>query len=164
MEGRPIAKGKFLVKFPTAKMVTEWSRLRILNMRNDAQIKIEAWSPAIGAKSVLQSGWFRVSGIPADQRSVKTLAKIGGLVGKVIEIDEGTRYRYDYVRLKTACRDVSKVPKTTESALGMYMIDFGFEREVHETSGERMLKSGVKVGDDVQPSKTSKGWSFSRKR
>jgi hypothetical protein len=113
---------------------------------------IETWSPAVGAKGVLQTAWFRVSGIPADQRSIKTLAKIGGLVGKVLEIDEGSRYRYDYVRLKIASRDVTRVPKTAESFLGMYLIDFGFEREVIVESGPKMLKSGITVGDlDSQP-------------
>lgn len=111
----------------------------------------------MGAKDVLQSGWFRVSKIPADQRSVKTLAKVGGLVGKVIEIDEGSRYRYDYVRLKIACRDVSKVPKSAEGTLSMYIIDFGFEREMAEEGGEKVLKSGIKVGDDnLRPAKKSK--------
>lgn len=87
---RPVADNKFLLRFPTARMVTEWSRLRNLTLKNDAHIKIEAWSPAVGAKGMLQSCWFRVSGIPADQRSIRTIAKVGGLVGKVIEIDEGT--------------------------------------------------------------------------
>lgn len=90
--------------------------------------------------------------IPTDQRSIRTLAKVGGLVGKVIEIDEGSRYRYDYVRLRIACRDVSKVLETTEGTLGMYIIDFGFEREVPEVGGEKILKSGIKVTEDSQPS------------
>ena len=149
---RPIADKKFLLRFPSAKMVTEWSRIKNLTLRNDAQITIETWSPAVGAKGILQTAWFRVSGIPADQRSIKTLAKIGGLVGKVLEIDEGSRYRYDYVRLKIACRDVTRVPKTAESFLGMYLIDFGFEREVTMESGPKMLKSGITVGDpESQP-------------
>lgn len=71
---------------------------------------------------------------------------MGGLVGKVVEIDESSRFRYDYVRLKIACRDVTKVPKSIEGTLGMYIIDFGFEREVPEVGGERLLKSGIKVG------------------
>ena len=121
-------------------MVNEWSRIKNLTLRNDAQIMIEAWSPTVGAKGILQTTWFRVSGILADQRSSKTLAKIGGLVGKVMEIDEGSRYRYDYVRHKIACRDVTKVPKTAESFLGMYLIDFGFEREVAIESGLRCSK------------------------
>lgn len=106
----------------------------------------------------MQLAWFRVSKIPADQRSIRTLAKVGGLVGKVIEIDEGTRYRYDYVRLRIACRDVARVPKTAEGTLGMYIIDFGFEREVLEVTGERVLKSGIKFtsNDSQPPAKRSK--------
>jgi hypothetical protein len=83
---------------------------------------------------------------------------VGGLVGKVIEIDEGTRYRYDYVRLRIACRDVARVPKTAKGTLGMYIIDFGFEREVFEVTGERVLKSGIKLksNDSQPPAKRSK--------
>jgi len=56
--------------------------------------------------------------ILVDQRSVKTVAKLEDLVGKVIEIDEKTRFRLDYVTMKIACRDVSKVPNKAQSALG----------------------------------------------
>jgi hypothetical protein len=132
---RPVGDGKFLLWFPTPKMAHEWSRLKNLTLRNEAQLKIEAWSPAVGAKGILQLGWFRVSKILADQRSFATLAKVGGLVGKVMEVDESTSYRYDYVRLRIACRDVTKVPKIAEGTLGMYIIDFGFERELPEIGG-----------------------------
>ena len=74
--------------------------------------------------------------IPADQRSIRTLAKVGGLVGKVMEIDEKTRYRADYVRMKIACRDVHRVPKTAEGTLGLYFYDFTFEREVQGVEPE----------------------------
>lgn len=84
-----------------------------------------------------------------------TLAKVGGLVGKVLEVDEESRYRYDYVSLRIACRDVSKVPKTAEGTLGMYIIDFGFERELPKDAGEKILKSGIKVSDE-RPNKKSK--------
>jgi hypothetical protein len=81
----------------------------------DAQIRIDIWSLAVEGKGVLQSAWFRVSGIPTNQCSIRALAKVGGLVGKVMEIDEGSGYRYDYVRLRIAYRDVTKVPRTAES-------------------------------------------------
>lgn len=100
-----------------------------------------------------------MSGIPNDQRSIRTLAKVGGLVGKVIKIDEGARYRYDYVRLRIACRDVSRVPKIAESTLGMYLIDFGFEREILEESRPKILKSGIKVGEHDHPPPTKKSRS-----
>lgn len=51
-------------------------------------------------KAELQQDWFKVTDILVDQRSVKTLTKVGGLVGKVMEVDERARFRFDYVRLK----------------------------------------------------------------
>lgn len=125
--------------------------MKNLTMRNEAQIKIEAWSPSTGAKGTLQTAWFRVSNIPADQRSIRTLAKVGGLVGKVIEIDEGSRYRYDYVRMKIACRDVTRVPRTAEGTLGLQLIDFEYERELYDDNGTKVLKSGIVVTEDQQP-------------
>lgn len=71
----------------------------------DAQIKVEPWNSAANAKGELQQAWFRVKGIPADQMAIKTIAKVGGLVGKTIDIDEKTRNRNDYARILLACRD-----------------------------------------------------------
>lgn len=76
---KPVGEGKFTMRFPNEKMAQEWSFLQTLNMRNGAQIKIESWSPTVGAKGVLQSAWFTMSKIPINQRSVKTLAKVGAL-------------------------------------------------------------------------------------
>jgi len=58
------------------------------------------------------------------------LQKIGGLVGKTMAIDEGTRFNRDYVRVKIACRNVELVPPSAECTLGMYLYDFFFEREM----------------------------------
>jgi hypothetical protein len=89
-----------------------------------------------------------VTNIPDDQRSLITLAKVGGMVGKVTEIDEKTRFRVDYVRLRIACRDITKVPKTAEGVLGLTLYDFGFEREIFEEGNEKVLKSRIKVSED----------------
>jgi hypothetical protein len=122
----------------------------------EAQIQINPWSSSGGRKSVLQQAWFRVSKIPDDQRGLITLAKVGGLVGKVMEIDESTRLRVDYVRLKIACKDVTKVPKTAEGVLGLDVYDFGFEREVPIEEIEKNLKIGTKVSNDQPPNKKQK--------
>jgi len=82
-----------------------------------------------------------------------TLAKVGGLVGKVMEIDEKSRYRIDYVRMKIACRDFSKIPKTAEGVLGLSIYDFGFEREVLDDGKGKVLKSGIRIGEDQPPNK-----------
>lgn len=102
---------------------------------------------------MLQQGWFKVTNIPDDQRDLVTLAKVGGLVGKVTEIDEKARFRVDYVRMRIACRDITKVPKTAEGVLGLTVYDFGFEREILEGSNEKTLKSGIVVSDDQPPNK-----------
>lgn len=85
--------------------------------------------------------------IPTDQRSIRTIAKVGGLVGKVMEIDESTRFSPYYVRMKIACRDVTKVPHSAESTLGLFIHDFIFEREVEVEVSGKNLKSGIKIGD-----------------
>jgi hypothetical protein len=105
----------YVMRFPSAEMVMEWSHIKTMSMKGGgAKIQIENWSSYGGSKGVLQQAWFRVTNIPDDQRSIVTLAKVGGLVGKVIEIDEKSRFRIDYVRMKIACRDISKIPKTAE--------------------------------------------------
>lgn len=80
---------------------------------------------------------------------------MGGLVGKVLEIDEKTRLRHDYVRVKISYRDITKVPRTARSTLGLFLQDFHFGREVEEDGPKRTLNSGIKVteGDHPPPSK-----------
>lgn len=141
---RKLAENKYSLRFPDAHMVQVYSNFKCLGMKNvDAQIMVEPWSPSAGAKGELQQAWFRVKGIPSDQRSMKTIAKVGGLVGKTVEIDEKTRFRNDYVRVKIACRDISQVPAVAESSLGMKIYDFSFEREVPEEHHNERLRVGV---------------------
>jgi hypothetical protein len=47
-----------------------------------------------------------------------------------METNEKTRFRLDYVRMKIACRDVTKVPRTAEGTVRIYVKDFIFEREL----------------------------------
>lgn len=101
---------------------------------------------------MLQQAWFRVKDIPTDQRSILTVAKVRGLVGKVLEIYEKTRLRPEYVRMRIACWDVTKVPREAEGTLGLCLHDFIFEREVQEANCVRVLSSGIRVStSDSQP-------------
>ncbi|PWZ28138.1 hypothetical protein Zm00014a_041972 [Zea mays] len=115
-----------------------------------AQITIDPWTPAVNAKGCLQKGWFRISGIPMEQRSLVTIAKVGGLVGKVVEIDERTRLRNEYVTARIACRDVTAVPGVVESSLGLFLYDFFFEREIHSEEDDQNLETGIRVDDSYQ--------------
>lgn len=154
---RQVGENRFVRRFPTAKLLRDWGKVKAMAMNDvDAVMKVEPWTARIAAKGMLQQAWFRVGDIPADQRSIRTIAKVGGLVGKVVEIDEKTRFRANYVRVKIACRDIHKVPKTAESTLGIYLYDFTFEREVEEVNSVRTLTSGIKVGDKEPPNKKYK--------
>jgi hypothetical protein len=84
-----------------------------------------------------------------------TLAKVGGLVGKVLEVDEESRYHYDYICLRIACCDVAKVPKMAKGTIGMYLFAFGFEWELPKDNGEKILKHGIKVNDE-RPNKNQR--------
>lgn len=130
------------------KLVSQWCHFKYLPMECvDARMKLETWTPCLGAKGMLQQAWFRIHGIPLDQRSVRTIAKVGGLVGKVLEIDETTRFRHDYARTRIARMDVTKVPRTARSTLGLFIHEFVYEREVEVDQNEKILKSGIRVGD-----------------
>lgn len=147
---RKLAENKYSLRFPDAKLVQVYSNFKCLGMKTaDAQIKVDPWSSAASAKGELQQAWFRVKGIPSDQRAIKTIAKVGGLVGKTVAIDEKSRFRSDYVRVKIACRDASLVPSSAEGTLGMMIYDFFFEREVTDEIDKEAIKIGVK--DDALP-------------
>jgi hypothetical protein len=151
---RKIVENKYVMRFPEAKMMQVYSNFNFLGMKtSNAKIVVEPWSVAIGAKGELQQAWFRVRGIPFDQRSVKTVAKVGGLVGKTTTIDENTRLKEEFVRMRIARRDVTQVPATSESTLGLKIYDFHFEREVLDYMAKDSAKTVIKAGDPPsQPS------------
>lgn len=129
---RRLADNKFTMRFPSAKMILDYSNFNLGVKNGNVQFTIKPWTSAMGAKGQLQQAWFKVKGIPIDQRGLRTIAKIGGLVGKTMVIDEHTRFNRDFVRIKIACRNVDLVPHSAESNLGLYIYDFIFEREVEE--------------------------------
>ncbi|CAO2196085.1 unnamed protein product [Urochloa humidicola] len=122
---------------------------------------IEPWSSSLGAKGELQQAWFKVKGIPPDQRGTRTIAKVGGLVGKTVAIDESTRFKPEFVRIKIACINIYEVPDSAESSLGMFLHDFFYELEDPDNYGAKTQKAQVKTSEennqsnperDVQPS------------
>lgn len=149
---RAISENNFIMRFPSAKMLKDWSFFPYIAMRYvNAQMKIDPCTASFGAKGELQQAWFIIWDIPTDQRSIRTCAKVGGLVGKVLEIDEKTRFRHDYVRVRIACRDITEVPRTAESTLGLFLHDFTFEREVEIEAPTRTLQSGIRITEGEHP-------------
>ena len=51
---RQVGDNRFVMRFPTAKLVKDWSKFKGLAMENvDTVMKIEQWSPNLGAKGKL---------------------------------------------------------------------------------------------------------------
>jgi hypothetical protein len=95
-----------------------------------AKIQIDTWNGSIGAKAEQQLAWLRVSGIPYDKKRKETPAYVGSLVGATAKVDKASLNMIDYVRIRIADKDVSKVPKIAEGAILPYLYDFHYEREV----------------------------------
>jgi hypothetical protein len=66
-KARPVGDKKFIMRFPSTKLLCQWCHFKFLPMEcDDAQMKVEAWTPCLGAKGMLQQPWFKVHDIPTD--------------------------------------------------------------------------------------------------
>ena len=149
---RKIADNKFSMRFPNAKIIQDYSMFRLGVKNSETQMIIEPWTSSLWAKGQLQQAWFKVKGIPVDQRSIRTIANLGGLVGKTMAIDENKRYKTEFVRIKIACRDIYVVPASAEGNLGLHIYDFFYELEEPDNMKRAAQKSSVEVtGDGKQP-------------
>jgi hypothetical protein len=128
---RKVADNTFTVRFPNRQLIGEWSCFNPISMRSvKAKLHIAAWNGSMGAKGELQMGWFRVRGVPYDKRSKATMSYVASLVGATVEVDKSTLGRTDYVRVKIAFRDISKVAERAEGVIIPFLYDFLYEREV----------------------------------
>ena len=57
---RQVGENRFVMRFPNAKLVFDWSQFEALTMKEaNAQMKVEQWSPKFGAStSLVQSGGY----------------------------------------------------------------------------------------------------------
>lgn len=51
---------------------------------------------------------------------METLTYVGSLVEVTVEIDEKSLHKQDFVRMKIACRDITKVPESADN-LSLYL-------------------------------------------
>jgi hypothetical protein len=154
-----VVDNTFTFRFPDSQLIDEWSCFNPISMRSiKAKINITVWDGSVGAKGELQMGWFGVRGVPYDKRSIPTMAYVGSLVGATAEVDKSTLGRTDYVRIKIAARDISKVPERAEGAIIPYLYDFLYEREVEmgtNVDGDKISVQEEKGNEDQTLSKDS---------
>lgn len=124
----------FQMRFPTVKSLVDVSHFIEMRLRTvpSVMIKIKKWADGIGSKGQLDLAWFRIKGIPMGKRSIPNIWRIASLVGKAKEVDQDAVMKFDFVRVKIACRDINKVPAVVEGVLGESFCDFFFQREVQK--------------------------------
>jgi hypothetical protein len=161
---KKIADNKFQMKFPTAQKVEELSFFTGMEMRTVPGIKfrVDKWDPYVGAKAELQTAWFRIYGLRAERRSEKRVAFVASLVGIPLEVDKHNLKRWEYVRVKIGCRDISKVPATVEGLMDLHFFDFSFQREVLVEGGSTSWNTWTRNADrsnedNPSPKKARKG-------
>jgi hypothetical protein len=69
-------------------------------------------------------------------------------VAKLRRLMKKTRFRNDFVRASIACRDVRVVPEVAKSALGLFLYDFFFEREIRNDDEIDTLDEGIRIEDN----------------
>ncbi|CAO2143048.1 unnamed protein product, partial [Urochloa humidicola] len=134
---KKLAENKFQMKFPTAHQVETFAFFTGMQMRTvpNVSIKIDKWNPNAGAKGELERAWFRIFGIPVEKRTEKRACFVGSLVGIPLEVDKASLKRWDFVRVKIGCRDITKVPTKVEGLLDLHFYEFTFQREVQVEGG-----------------------------
>jgi hypothetical protein len=145
----------FTVRFLDAQTIKDWEVFNPISLRSvKAKITVEAWSGAVGAKAELEEARFRVRGIPYDKRSRPTMGYVGSLVRVTRDVDKSTMHRADFVIIKIAAREVAKIPEVVEGAMGKYLYDFLFERDIGMGQGAKAnaIKVSNEKGGEVQPS------------
>jgi hypothetical protein len=64
------------------------------------------------------------------KRTERRVSMVASLVGLPLEVDKANLKRWDYVRVKIGCKDITKVLAVVEGLMDMYFYDFSFQREV----------------------------------
>jgi hypothetical protein len=121
----------FQLRFPTAKKVEDLSYFIGMHMRTKPEetLKVEKWKANAGAKFGIESAWFRILGVPVEKRTIKKASLIASMVGVPLEVDAANLKRWDFIRVKIGCRDITKVPAVVEGLLDFHFYDFTFQRE-----------------------------------
>jgi hypothetical protein len=125
--------------------------------------KVEPWNSDVGAKAKIESAWFRISGIPMEKRTEKRICYVASLVGIPLEVDKLNTKRWEYVRVKIGCKDLTKVPAVVEGLMDLHFYDFIFQREVQvETQAKSHWNTWTRnterdEGDNPSPKKHKKG-------
>jgi len=123
-----IGEGKYQMRFLNAQTIDDLAHFTELRMRSMPKVvvKVEKWNPTTGSKGPLDVVWFRITNIPYEKRSYSNVCMVASKVGLPLEVDKENLNNNDYVRVKIGCRDVTKVPASTDGVLDFNFYDYFF--------------------------------------
>ncbi|CAN6288347.1 unnamed protein product [Urochloa humidicola] len=158
-----VADNKYQMKFPSAQKVDDLAFFTGMQMRTvpGTTFTVERWNSNAGAKGMISTSWFRILGIPVEKRTEKKACYVGSLVGIPLEVDTANIRRWDYVRVKIGCRDITKVPAVVEGLLDLHFYDFTFQREVPtegvtNSAGNTWTRNADRSNEDFPSPKKAK--------
>ncbi|PNT64426.1 hypothetical protein BRADI_4g28417v3 [Brachypodium distachyon] len=138
---RPIGPDRFVMRFPNAKKVEEFSFFKGFVLQNtSAKVNVDPWTPCIGAKGEMDQAWVKA-----------VVAFVGSLVGVTLDIDPVTLSKPEYVRIKLGCVDAYNIAASAEGYLGTLLYDFFFECESVIVSHKKNNEKATVLSDVRDP-------------
>jgi hypothetical protein len=152
---RELEPGKFLMRFPSYKKVSDIKNYPSFNLRKEGvQVEVLEWIGDLELFAVLQEVWVQILGIPPRWCHWRVFSQIASGFGLMIEVDWTTIFKtfYEVVRIKVACRDTSKIPKDRlyEMNKDLFVVSFDVE--------------GVRAVDHRQPGNDGGGNDDDKKK
>ena len=156
------------MRFLNSKALEDVTYFTEMRMRSvpTAVIRVEKWNSSAGSKGPLDSAWFRIRGIPYEKRSYSNVCLVASKVGVLLDVDKNNLSKFEYVRAKIGCRDITKAPATVEGVLDFHWHDFHFQREVEQEgytnpAGNQWIRTGGDKNDEIpSPKKMKLGGNF----
>ncbi|KAM3365660.1 hypothetical protein ACQJBY_015389 [Aegilops geniculata] len=120
-----IAPDKYVMRFPNMREVDRALFVEYITLKkHKAVVRITPWSDDMDCEGLLEIAWVKISKIRLNKRCDKNVAFAGGLVGATLEIDMSTLKRPSSVRAKIGCRNIDKLPSSTEGCMrGRFMYE-----------------------------------------